>query len=365
MKTSILALVAILLAGLASAHAQTGRKLIPVTPDKFVRAETDMHFGYNAKLGAMGKFHHYRELAPIDKQIAVRLSRDLLPSLAVFDLDAGPVTITLPDPGKRFTSMTVIDENHYIRAVAYGAGKHTFTRKKIGTRYLLAVVRTFFDPMDPKDFQRVHALQNAMKVSQKYPGKFEVPDWDPVSQKKVRDALLALGETMGDSKRMFGSRKQTERVRHLVGSAIGWGGNNEKDATHLPITPSRNDGATVHKVSVKRVPVDAFWSISVYNAQGYFEKNSFDAYNVNNVTAKKGAGGSVTVQFGGCDGKIPNCLPIMKGWNYSVRFYRPRAEILHGKWKFPEAQPVPHSDVQHEAIAPAPRLSARNAAGSP
>jgi hypothetical protein len=50
--------------------------------------------------------------------------------------------------------------------------------------------------------------------------------------------------------------------------------------------------------------------------------------------------GGVTVQFGGCDGKIPNCLPIMKGWNYIVRLYRPRAEILNGKWKFPEAQVV-------------------------
>ncbi len=47
-----------------------------------------------------------------------------------------------------------------------------------------------------------------------------------------------------------------------------------------------------------------------------------------------------TIQFGGCDGKIPNCLPIMKGWNYTVRLYRPRAEILNGTWKFPEAKPV-------------------------
>jgi hypothetical protein len=46
------------------------------------------------------------------------------------------------------------------------------------------------------------------------------------------------------------------------------------------------------------------------------------------------------VQFGGCDGKIPNCLPIMKDWNYMVRLYRPRAEILDGTWKFPEAQAV-------------------------
>jgi hypothetical protein len=88
------------------------------------------------------------------------------------------------------------------------------------------------------------------------------------------------------------------------------------------------------------VPVDAFWSISVYNAEGYFQKNAFDAYSLNSVTAKKNTDGSVSVQFGGCDSKIPNCLPIMPGWNYMVRLYRPRAEVLDGKWTFPEAQPL-------------------------
>jgi hypothetical protein len=91
---------------------------------------------------------------------------------------------------------------------------------------------------------------------------------------------------------------------------------------------------------VKDVPVDGFWSISLYNAEGYFQANKYDAYSLNNITAKKAEDGSVDVQFGGCDGKIANCLPIMKGWNYMVRLYRPRAEILDGKWSFPQAQPV-------------------------
>ena len=73
---------------------------------------------------------------------------------------------------------------------------------------------------------------------------------------------------------------------------------------------------------------------------GYFQKNESDAYTLNNITAKKNTDGSVTVQFGGCDGKVPNCLPVVKGWNYTVRLYRPRDEILNGKWKFPEPQPV-------------------------
>lgn len=89
---------------------------------------------------------------------------------------------------------------------------------------------------------------------------------------------------------------------------------------------------------VKDVPVDGFWSISLYNAEGYYEKNPYNAYTLNDITAKKNQDGSVTIQFGGCDGKIPNCLPTTKGWNYMMRLYRPRAEILNGTWKFPEAQ---------------------------
>ena len=59
----------------------------------------------------------------------------------MFDLDAGPVTITLPDAGKRFMSMLVIDEDHYVFTVVYGPGSHTFTREKIGTRYGMAAIR--------------------------------------------------------------------------------------------------------------------------------------------------------------------------------------------------------------------------------
>jgi hypothetical protein len=76
------------------------------------------------------------------------------------------------------------------------------------------------------------------------------------------------------------------------------------------------------------VPVDAFWSITVYNEHGLFTKNALGAYAVNNITAKRDADGSVTVEFGGCDGKTQKCLPIFKCWDYMVRLYRPRAAIF-------------------------------------
>jgi hypothetical protein len=69
------------------------------------------------------------------------------------------------------------------------------------------------------------------------------------------------------------------------------------------------------------------------------EPNQYNAYSVNGITAKKGADGLV-IQFGGSDGEIPNCLPITKGWNYTVRLFRPRSESSMAYGKFPEAQPL-------------------------
>ena len=320
---------------------QTERKPITVTPDNFCRAETDLYFSGMVKDGGFGKFFHNREPTPVDHQTVIRMNRDTLYSGAVFDLDAGPVTITMPDPGKRFMSLQVFDEDEYSPMVAYGAGRHTFTREKIGTRYMAAGIRTFFDPANPADVKQVHALQDAIKVEQKGAGRFEPSNWDKTSQDKVRKALLALGETMPDSKNAFGPRDKVDPIRHLVGAAIAWGGNPEKDALYLNVTPAGNDGKTVYRLHVPAgVPVDGFWSISVYNMDGYFEPNAKDAYSVNNITAKKNADGSVDIQFGGCDGKAMNCLPIVPGWNFIVRLYRPRAEILNGSWKFPEPAPV-------------------------
>lgn len=337
-----LALAALALASTTLVQAQTpAGDAKAVTADNFPQAESARFFGNVVKRGGFGAFAHHRELLPIDKQAVVRPNRDTLYSSAVFDLDAGPVTVTLPDAGKRYFSMIAINQQQYTPGVVYKAGSYTYDKAQIGSRYLLLGVRTLVDPADPADVKAAHALQDAIKVRQDGgPGHFEASNWDPASLDKVRQALLALAITVPDSGGMFGTREQVDPVRHLIGSASAWGGNPEKDAYYLNVTPTRNDGATVHQLQVKDVPVDAFWSISVYDAAGYYQKNPFDAYTLNNLTARKGADGSVKVQFGGCDGKVANCLPTVAGWNYMVRLYLPQASILDGSWHFPQAQPV-------------------------
>jgi len=311
-----------------------------VSPDNFARAESDLYFGNVVKDGGFGTFFHIRELTPIDHQIVIRANRDTLYSAAVFDLDAGPVTVTLPDPGARFMSMQVIDEDHYTHEVIYSAGDYALNRERIGTRYVLAAVRTLVDPNDPADLTMVHRLQNAIAVTQAGPGTFEIPKWDPMSQKVVRDALVTLAKTLPDTKHMFGSKNDTEPVRHLIGTANAWGGNPQEDALYLTVVPQANDGTTVHRLTVGDVPVDGFWSVTVYSSDGYFSANSQNAYSFNNVTAQKDSDGTTTIQFGGCDGSAPNCLPTTPGWNYTVRLYRPQPSILDGSWIFPQAEPI-------------------------
>lgn len=332
----ILLIPAALLA--ASALLQAGTP-VPVTVENFGRAETDLYFAAIVKQGGFARFEHNREVTPLNLQTVVRMNRDTLYSSGVFDLDAGPVTVTLPDAGDRFISMQVFDEDQYTHDVIYQKGDHTFTKEKLGTRYLCLALRILVNPVDAEDVKKVHALQDAVRVSQAAAGSFEVPAWDQASQKKVRDALVVLADTLPDKNRMFGKKEEVDPVRRLLGVASAWGGNPDKDAVYLNVFPEKNDGTTVHQLTVRDVPVDAFWSISVYNAEGYFEANKENAYTVNNITAKKNADGSVTVQFGGVPNDKVNHLPITKGWNYMVRLYRPQKVILDGSWQFPVAQP--------------------------
>lgn len=309
-----------------------------VTADNFVRAETDHYFAGFVGEGAFGRLTHSRELADVNHQTVVRMNMDTLYSRGVFDLDAGPVTITLPDAGGRFMSLLLISQDHYNPATLYEPGRHTITRDQVGTRYAALLIRTFVDPNDPADIGKVHALQDAIEVEQPASGRFEIPRWDPKSLEAVRDKLKQ-GDHF-DPSRAFGTRDEVNPEDHLFGTARGWGGNPPRDAVYVSGKPRMDDGITVHRVTVRDVPVDGFWSICAYNREGFFEPNSRGIYSLNNVTAETNPDGSYTIQFGGCDTGAPNCLPITPGWNYTVRLYRPRTAILDGTWTFPDVEPV-------------------------
>src|SRR5690606_37772498 len=99
-RRKLASLVAVVVAiAWSSAPLPAAAEPVRVTVDNFRRAETDAYFTRFVAQGGFGKFQHERELASIDNQAVIRLNRDTLYSFGVFDLAAGPVTITLPDAG--------------------------------------------------------------------------------------------------------------------------------------------------------------------------------------------------------------------------------------------------------------------------
>jgi hypothetical protein len=311
---------------------------IHVNVDNFVRAESNRMFAaLLPSSDGVNRFYHYRAPTPIDEQPVIRMNRDTLYSPALVDISEG-ATITLPDAGDRYLSVMVVNQDHYINRVLHEPGEHRLTVEEFDTPWVAVAARILVDPSDEEDVAAVNALQDRLAVEAGSSKPFEVPDYDTASFDATRKALLELARGLGSFDHAFGTKDEVDPVRHLLATAAGWGGLPDREASYVSVEPHTPVGE--YTLTVRDVPVDGFWSISVYNADGYFEPNERDAYSVNNITASPNDDGSITVHFGGCGDDRPNCLPIMDGWNYTVRLYRPRPEILDGSWTFPEIEPA-------------------------
>jgi len=309
---------------------------VPVTVENFVRAETDRMFAaLQGDAGGVNRLAHARAPTPIDHQTVIRMNRDTLYSLAVVDISEG-ATVTIPDSGDRYLSVMVVNQDHYINRVLHEAGEHALAVDEFDTPWVNLAARVLVDPADLDDVAAVNALQDLFKLDGKSSKPFEMPDYDAESFEATRKAVLELAKQVGSFDHAFGTKDEVDPIRHLVGTAAGWGGLPDAEARYNSV-----EGGPVgeYKLTVHDVPVDGFWSISVYNADGYFEPNDRNAYSVNNLTATRNDDDSVTVHFGGDDDR-PNLLPITDGWSYTVRMYRPRPEILDGSWTFPSLEPA-------------------------
>lgn len=304
-----------------------------VNVDNFVRAETArMMTNLMASAGGMNRFHHIRVPTPLDQQTVVRMNRDTLYSFAVVDLADG-AAVTLPESAGRYLSVAAVNQDHYVNQVLHAPGEHRLEIADHGTRYITLVGRVLADPADPGDVAAANAVQDGLAVTAGSAQPLTMPAYDRGSFDAVRAALLTLGQTLTGARGMFGKQGAVDRVHHLIGTAVGWGGLPDTEAFYATVNPGLPVGQ--YRIVVRDVPVDAFWSISVYNAAGFFEASREGGCSINQFTALKEPDGSVVVHLGGCADARPNCLRLMDGWNYTVRLYRPRPEVLDGTWAFP------------------------------
>ena len=312
----------------------------PVNVLNFIRAESDMQFkAYAAKAGGVGKLLNMRDVYSVENQTTIRGNRDTLYSMGVYDLTE-PVTIIKPDSPDRFQSLLVISQDQYNPVLKNGGGTVILDIDSVGTQYAMVLFRTFADPNSRTDMKKAHELQDAIQIKQKSPGNLDLPDWDIESLVKTRKQLNQMAASLKDFSDAFGKKGEVDPVQHLIGSAAGWGGNPQRGAMYFNFSPEKNDGKTPYTLTMpKDVPVEAFWSVTLYNKDGFFTPNKLNAYSYNSVTADKNDDGSVTIHFGG-DPKSKNYLPIEDGWNYVIRCYLPSWQIVEGNWTPPEPQLV-------------------------
>jgi hypothetical protein len=310
---------------------------LPVNVDNFVRAESDRMFAsFVHEAGGVNRFLHHRAPTSVEHQPVIRMNRDTLYSEAIVDISEG-ARLTIPDAGDRYVSVMVVDQDHYINRVFHEPGEHALNLDEFDTPWVAVAARILVDPADEDDVAAVNQLQDQIAVEAESAKPFQPPDYDTPTLDSTREALLELARGLSSFDHAFGAKSYVDPVRHLLGTAAGWGGLPDEEARYIGVEPRLRVGE--YKLTVRDVPVDGFWSISVYNADGYFEPNERNAYSVNNLTAQRAADGSVIVHFGG-DDERPNLLPIVDGWNYTVRLYRPRREILDGSWAFPSVEPA-------------------------
>jgi len=193
------------------------------------------------------------------------------------------------------------------------------------------------------------------------PGKsFDLGKLDPVAQKALTEAPQAAQQLMQwkvatlarvangwsmntDTMGVYGNYY----LKRAIVAQQGLGANVPEDAIY-PLNLADSDGRPLdgsNKYVIRfdkgnTPPANAFWSITLYDAEGFQVGNSLNRFAVSSwMPFKTNADGSLELYFQnespGKD-KEANWLPAPKGaFNLTMRLYAPAAEALNGKWNPP------------------------------
>jgi hypothetical protein len=311
--------------------ASTGFAQTVVTPDTYIRAETDRTFlGAAKQAGGINTFFIFRNVTPLDNQTVVRMNRDTLYSVAVVDTEGG-ATITVPEvPEGRYVSVYLADNDHYVPFVIYEAGTFDLPQD---TKYLGVIVRIqLFDPSDPAEVELVNTLQDQFIIDAKSADPLPDFKWEVKSLNALKAQYEKDSADYSSWDGMQGPRgKVDEQTRHIA-AAAAWGLFPEWDATYLNY--SGFDADQCYRATYQVPQNDAFWSITVYGDSGYLESDNA-IINASNVALNDD--GSFTAYFGtraDC-GDVANRLDTTDNWNFLMRIYRPGASVLDGSYELP------------------------------
>ncbi len=163
--------------------------------------------------------------------------------------------------------------------------------------------------------------------------------WKVASLARVVNGWSMNTDTMG----VYGNYY----LKRAIVTRLGLGANLPEDAIY-PINLADDTGKpldgvnryVLHFESSAIPPVNAFWSVTLYDAEGYQVPNSLNRFAVSSwMPFKYDPDGSLDLYFQndspGAD-KEANWLPAPKGpFNLTMRLYAPKSDALTGKWNPP------------------------------
>jgi hypothetical protein len=325
------------------AVVKRGTELTPVTKANYAVAETEVILGdYVRKIAkgtcgtGVGEFLHQKGAMDPKERTILRPNFDTLYSFAVLDLNS-PATVVLPETD-RYQILEVVNEEHWIPLETAKPGGYQLTKESMGSRYVLALVRTRVNMQDPEDLKKAGAVQDQIDLEQSAKGEFVSTnnyDMDEILAMRA-DYNKRLAPEGVTSEMAFGKKGEISEEMRNFGVGVGWGGLTKKGAVY-PI-PNSVDSTDPQTLTLKDVPSDprAFWSVTVYDKQGF---SVGEKYNVNSAFAKENEKGEYVIHFGG-DKSQDNYLDIYPGWNVVLRIYSPTEAYFNGSWTLPQFVPA-------------------------
>ena len=313
-------------------------KSVKVTPDSFIRAETDNMFDQMIQnAGETNKFFHFRSPTPLDQQTVIRMNRDVLYSGGVFDASEG-LNITFPElPDERYASIYIIDNDHYVQEIIYEPGEYQIEGD---TDFVYIINRIqVYNSKDKAEIKMLNELQDQFVVESKSGKNFPEFKWEHQSLDSLRSIYNEESASYSSWEGMMGKRGNVnEQIRHIA-AAAAWGLLPEDAATYLNYKPKNTLPSSCYSATYKVPSNEGFWSITIYGEDGYIKtENSL----LNNSNVKLNQDGTFTVYFGSEEdcGDVQNRLDTPEGWNFLLRVYLPGEEVLSGDYKLPEIQKV-------------------------
>jgi hypothetical protein len=191
-----------------------------------------------------------------------------------------------------------------------------------------------------KSFDPAAADAGVQKAIQDAPGLGQqLMKWKVQSLARVANGWSMNTDTMG----VYGNYY----LKRAIVSQLGLGANLPEDAIYpLNLGDSAGqplDGANKYVLHFDKgatPPVDAFWSVTLYDTAGFQVANSLNRFAVSSwMPFVYNADGSLDLYFQnespGAD-KEQNWLPAPKGpFNLTMRLYAPKSDALTGKWNPP------------------------------